>query len=146
MNRPLPSAGLLETQAFLTTPMAKWLGLEALPAAGRFRMRFGERHIGNPWIRALHGGAVGALIEASAELALAQIVGGPVELQSSAIDYLRVTKAVDLYSRAELVRQGRRLAFVDVWCWQDGEDMPVAHGSCTLRIFAAGSENRQRGM
>ncbi len=118
--------------------MAEWLALVVEPRAGVYRMRFAERHIGNPFIRSIHGGAVGSLIEASAELALAEIVGGPVELQSSAIDYLRVTKDADLWSRAELVRRGRRLAFVDVWCWQDSEDLPVARGSCTLRILAEG--------
>jgi len=137
MNRPLqdPPASL---PSFLTSSMAEWLGLVVEPRPGVYRMKFAERHIGNPWIRSIHGGAVGSLIEASAELALAEIVGNPVELQSSAIDYLRVTKDADLWARAELVRQGRRLAFVDVWCWQDSEDLPVARGSCTLRIFGAG--------
>ena len=127
-----------ESAPFLASPMAAWLGLTIEPRPGVYRLRFAERHIGNPWIRSIHGGAVGSLIEVSAELALADIVGGPVELQSSAIDYLRVTRAVDVWARAEIVRQGRRLAFVDVWCWQDKEDLPVARGSCTLRIFGAG--------
>jgi acyl-coenzyme A thioesterase PaaI-like protein len=135
MNRPLKD--LPEPDSFLATPMAEWLGLVVESRPGVYRMKFAERHIGNPFIRSIHGGAVGSLIEASAELALAAIVGGPVELQSSAIDYLRVTKDADLLARTELVRQGRRLAFVDVWCWQDAEDLPVARGSCTLRIFGA---------
>lgn len=115
-----------------SSPMGEWLGLER--AGGVCRMRFAEHHIGNPWIRALHGGAVASLIEAAAELALADR-SMAVELQSSSIDYIRVTRAADLFARADIVREGRRLAFVDVWCWQDAEDTPVARGSCVLRIF-----------
>jgi uncharacterized protein (TIGR00369 family) len=136
MNRPLAEQPA-QAVSFLATPMAEWLGLVVEPRPGVYRMRFAQRHIGNPFIRSIHGGAVGSLIEVAAELALAESVGGAVELQSSAIDYLRVTKDADLLARAELVRQGRRLAFVDVWCWQDAEDLPVARGSCTLRIFGA---------
>jgi acyl-coenzyme A thioesterase PaaI-like protein len=136
MNRPLAEQPA-QAASFLATPMAEWLGLVVESRPGVYRMRFAQRHIGNPFIRSIHGGAVGSLIEVAAELALADVVGGPVELQSSAIDYLRVTKDADLWARAELVRRGRRLAFVDVWCWQDAEDLPVARGSCTLRIFGA---------
>ncbi|MEC9344391.1 MAG: PaaI family thioesterase, partial [Pseudomonadota bacterium] len=58
-----------------------------------------------------------------------------VELVSSAIDYIRVTKDTDLLARVSVVRIARRLAFVEVRCWQDSEDLPVARGSCTLRIY-----------
>lgn len=122
--------------AILSAPMGRWLGLE-ISGRDLFRLRFAEHHIGNPWIRALHGGAVASLIEIAAELALGERHPGMVvEVQSSSIDYIRVTKAVDLHARAQIVREGRRLSFVDVWCWQDNEDTPVARGCCTLRMFA----------
>jgi len=130
-------------EAFFDTPMAAWLGIEPTEEADRFVMRFGDRHIGNPFIRALHGGVVGSMISASAELGLGRIAGAPegqlgrVELVSSAIDYIRVTKDADLIARVSVVRVGRRVAFVEVYCWQDAEDLPVARGSCTLRILEA---------
>jgi uncharacterized protein (TIGR00369 family) len=126
-----------EREAFLTSPMARWLGIEATERPEIFRMRFAEHHIGNPFIRALHGGVVGSMIEASAELGLGRLaeVEGRVELVSSAIDYVRVTKDADLFARVEIVRIGRRVAFVEVRCWQDAQDLPVARGSCTLRIL-----------
>lgn len=109
-------------------------------------MRFADRHIGNPFIRSLHGGVVGSLIEASAELELALLLPEKtVELVSSAIDYLRVTRDTDLHARVEIVRIARRLAFADVWCWQDDEGVPVARGSCTLRIFTAGPTTPDHG-
>ncbi|MCG6859077.1 MAG: PaaI family thioesterase [Salaquimonas sp.] len=124
---------------FLSTPFATWLAIEPTDERDMFRMRFNERHIGNPFIRALHGGVVGSMIEASAELGLGNLVQveGPTELVSSAIDYIRVTKDADLFARVSIVRIGRRLAFVEVRCWQDSEDLPVARGSCTLRILEA---------
>ena len=122
---------------FYSTPMAAWLAIEPTDDKSVFRMRFDTRHIGNPFVRALHGGVVGSMIEASAELGLARLAepAGQVELVSSAIDYIRVTKDTDLFSRVSLVRIGRRLAFVEVRCWQDDEDTPIARGSCTLRII-----------
>ena len=126
-------------QDFYATPFAAWLAIEATEENDVFRMRFDERHIGNPFIRALHGGVVGSMVEASAELGFGRLTesAGPTELVSSAIDYLRVTKAADLFTRVSIVRVGRRIAFFEVYCWQDSEDLPVARGSCTLRILEA---------
>ncbi|MEZ5790180.1 MAG: PaaI family thioesterase [Nitratireductor sp.] len=119
------------------TPMRRWLQFEATEQPDVFRMTFDDRHIGNPFIRALHGGVVGSMVEMSAEMLVRSLVqpGQSVELVSSAIDYIRVTKDVDLFARAALVRQGRRLVFAEVWCWQDSEELPVARGNCTIRIF-----------
>ncbi|MCB1457867.1 MAG: PaaI family thioesterase [Nitratireductor sp.] len=119
------------------TPMRRWLQFSATGEADVFRMKFDDRHIGNPFIRALHGGVVGSMVEMSAEMLVRSQMEADqrVELVSSAIDYIRVTRDVDLCARATMVRRGRRLVFVEVWCWQDSEDLPVARGNCTLRIF-----------
>ncbi len=123
-------------QGFMATPMAHWLGIEKLEGSRKYVIRFAEHHIGNPFIRSIHGGVVGSLIESAAELDLSeQVAGRKFELVSSAIDYLRVTRDSDLYARVETVRIARRLAFVDVWCWQDDEEVPIARGSCTLRLL-----------
>lgn len=128
-----------EGESFFSSSFAVWLAIEATGDKDMFRMRFDERHIGNPFIRALHGGVVGSMVEASAELGFGRLTesAGPTELVSSAIDYLRVTKDADLFTRVSIVRVGRRIAFVEVYCWQDSEDLPVARGSCTLRILEA---------
>lgn len=125
-------------ETLLGSAMADWIGVEKTGRENVYVMRFAERHIGNPFVRALHGGAVGAMIEIAAEIELGRLQPDcAVELASSAVDYLRVTKDADLYARVEVVRVARRVAFLSVWCWQDGEDTPVAHGHCTLRLFAA---------
>ena len=121
-------------------PMGDWLPVErSNTSEPRFRLRFGEQHIGNPMIRSLHGGVSAAVIEAVAQATAGQELGERtrVELVSSSIDYLRATKGADLHARAVTTRSGRRLAFVDVWCWQDDEGTPVVRGNCTLRIQAA---------
>ena len=122
------------------SPVGQWLNLAIEPGGEVYRMDFAERHIGNPMIRSLHGGAVGTMIEAVAEAALERQFAGDArkarfELTGSSIDYLRVTKDAPLYGRAVIVRTGRRIAFVDTWCWQDSEDLPVSRGTCQIRIY-----------
>ena len=126
----------LKRDSLLKSPMAAWLQIAPTGRDNVYVMRFAERHIGNPFIRAIHGGVVGSLIEISAELELSRrSPGTPVELVSSAIDYLRVTKDADMHARVDEVRIARRLAFFDVWCWQDDENLPVARGSCIVRLL-----------
>jgi acyl-coenzyme A thioesterase PaaI-like protein len=127
-----------------TSPIETWLNVARMEDPAVFRLDFQEHHIGNPLIRSLHGGVVGTLIEYAAEKYLEQKLleaGRParVEITTSSIEYLRVTKDASLFARASISRVARRIGFIDVRCWQDGEELPVSKGSCTLRIF--GSES-----
>jgi acyl-coenzyme A thioesterase PaaI-like protein len=132
--RHVPAMG---REALLASPMANWLQLDLTARDNVYRLRFTERHIGNPFVRALHGGVVGSMMEFSALLELARLdENARSEVVSSSIDYLRVTKDGDLHARVDVVRIARRLAFLDVWCWQDDEDVPVARASCTVRLYA----------
>lgn len=117
--------------------MKQWLAFKAHPQNNLFSMQFHDQHIGNPMIRSVHGGVTASLIEMSAEHTLLAETDNrfSVLLVSSSVDYLRVTKDTDIYARSQIVRISRRLAFIDVWCWQDEEDIPVARGTCTLRIM-----------
>ena len=123
-----------------STPAESWLNVSQTSRQGVYVCDFQERHLGNPLIRSIHGGTVGMLIEYCAEQELKHHlaqkgVEARVELTSSSVDYLRVTKDAPLYGRAEVVRIGRRIGFIDTWCWQDSEDLPVSRGTCRLRIF-----------
>lgn len=138
MNNHAMKTDSSRREALLASPVAHWLQAGPTDRPNVYRLRFAERHIGNPFVRALHGGVVGSLAEFSALLELARLSeGADVELVSSSIDYLRVTKDADLFARVEVVRIARRLAFLDVWCWQDSEEAPVARASCTVRLFPA---------
>ncbi len=122
------------------SPAEQWLAISITDDPDLFVLDFQEHHIGNPIIRSVHGGVVGALIECAAEKALINALkekGLPseVEVTTASIDYLRVTKDAPLYARVNIVRIARRIAFLDVKVWQDNEELPVSRGSCTLRIL-----------
>ncbi len=42
------------------------------------------------------------------------------------IDYLRTARVVPTHARCQLLREGRRLANVQVTAWQESEEQPVA--------------------
>lgn len=123
-----------------SSPVQEWLAISQTDDPAVYKIDFQEHHIGNPIIRSIHGGVVGSLAEYSAEGYLTHLLkkegrDARVEVSTSSIDYLRVTKDAPLFARVEIVRIARRIAFVDVWIWQDSEDLLVSRGACTLRIL-----------
>jgi len=93
--------------------------------------------VGNPLIPALHGGAIGALMEITASaglLAAAELATLPKPIDV-AIDYLRPGKPQDVYARASITRQGSRVANVRVEAWQDRRNAPIAslHGHFLIK-------------
>jgi len=126
----------------MTTPenIHDWLQVSQTIEADVYRLRFTEHHLGNTWIRSIHGGVGAALIETSAEAKTRKQLTDDsraeqqVRITSSAIDYLRITKDADMFARATIVRISRRVCVVDVVCWQDDEATPVTRGTVTLKI------------
>ena len=116
--------------------MQDWLAFFTDDEKGKYLLHFKDHHIGNPMIRSIHGGVTASLIEMCAEHMVLTEMGNQtsVQLVSSSLDYLRVSKDTDIHARANIVRIGKRLAFVDVWCWQDDENTPITRGNCTLRL------------
>jgi acyl-coenzyme A thioesterase PaaI-like protein len=118
------------------------------------RMGFAPHLVGNPILSALHGGAIGAFLETTAILQLAwdrvwrDLASGGDAAQviiegryprlpktiDFTIDYLRSGRPRDLFARAVVTKQGRRVANVRVEGWQDVRDKPVAsaHGHFLL--------------
>ncbi|MBL4871090.1 MAG: PaaI family thioesterase [Robiginitomaculum sp.] len=89
--------------------------------------------IGNPMLKALHGGAIGAFLETAAIVGLG-IVGDTLALPKPIginIDYLRRGHPKDTYARAVISRLGSRVANVRVKAWQDSVRTPIAilHGN-----------------
>lgn len=122
------------------SPMEQWLAASRTDDPYVCRIDFQEHHIGNPIIRSVHGGVVGSLIEFTAETALQHELAqkgrqAELEVTTSSIEYLRVTKDAPIFARAGITRIARRVAFIDVRVWQDSEDLPVSRGTCTLRIL-----------
>ena len=130
------------------TNIANWLQIKPLDEDGVYHLTFTDHHIGNVWIRSIHGGVSASTIELCAEAETrklleatphpeegkARLEGQDVFVSTSTIDYLRITKDADMYARVSMVRKSRRLSIVDVVCWQDNETVPVARGTVTLKI------------
>ena len=77
---------------------------------------------------ALHGGVVGALLEAAC---IAQLIWQSDSLTvpktiNITVDFLRSARPVETYAKANVTREGRRVANVRVEAWQDDPLNPVA--------------------
>lgn len=87
-----------------------------------------ERHIGNPWARALHGGVLGGLLETAAIIQLAfenrnNALPKPINVT---IDYLRSGRLLETFASATVTRHGKRVANVVARCWQSSPEEPIA--------------------
>ncbi len=102
-----------------------------------YRLRFQERHIGNPWIRAVHGGVTAGFLDVVTHTELQRILGldARFKMMSSSVDYLRVSRDVDILARARVERHGRRQMVIDAWAWQDTEAEPITRSVCSWRIW-----------
>jgi uncharacterized protein (TIGR00369 family) len=92
----------------------------------RCRMPFRPSLIGNDGLQAIHGGAVAGFMENAALLHLLLLLDEskvPKSIDFS-IDYLRSANALDTWAECEVARQGRRVASVQVRCWQDEPGHP----------------------
>ena len=97
---------------------------------------YNEALIGNVSLPAIHGGVIGSLLELTAVMQLlraTELERLPKTIDLS-VDYLRSARPQDLYGRAHVTRQGRRVANVRVELWQQerGKPVAVAHGHFLL--------------
>lgn len=120
-----------QVEAFLgRAPYARFLGLRLELAGDEMTavLPFDPKLVGNPIIPALHGGVIGAFMEmtALAQLSLAQPERRLPKTIDITIEYLRPGRAQDTFARAILRKVGRRVANVQVECWQDSRTRPVA--------------------
>ncbi len=113
---------------------AKTLGVKPVMMDGEFTLvlPYLDENVGNPLIRALHGGVIGGFMEITAisQLILTDNLTTLPKPIGINIDYLRRGKPVDTYARALVFKQGRRVSNVRVTAWQEDIDKPIAalHG------------------
>ena len=115
-------------------PYVQFMGISLRQVDGELLglLSYSDMLIGNPGLPALHGGALGGLMESTAIFQLlwdAETVVIPKTIDLT-IDYLRSGRPVDTWARGILTRQGRRVANVRVEAWQDDRERPIAmaHG------------------
>ncbi len=144
--RPLPEL-LAEARAsrdfsavVRAIPFASFLGMDLVEEGSDLvaKLRFAPHLVGNPMIPALHGGTLGALLESIAIFAILADLEGPKgpKTISITVEYLRSARPVDTFARAEVVRQGRRVATVRSFAWQDDPKKPVAAANVQLLLPA----------
>lgn len=112
-------------------PYAQYLGLRIQfgdQSAPVLQLPFKPALIGNSALPALHGGVVASFMESAAMLHLLLMLDEqrvPKSIDFS-IDYLRSAHAEDSYASCAVERLGRRVAQVQVRCWQSDAARPVA--------------------
>ena len=119
-------------------PYARFLGLKIDAKGDELTtvLPYREDLIGNVDLPAIHGGVLGSMLELTAVMQLLRdsaLERLPKTIDLS-IDYLRSGLPQDTYGRAEVTRQGRRVANVRVVLWQERRDKPIAaaHGHFLL--------------
>jgi uncharacterized protein (TIGR00369 family) len=118
------------------SPIAKWLGfsVEERDGARLYRLAFNETHIGNPAIRALHGGVIAAFLELAMQTELRATGAAPAETINVAIDFMSSSRAEDMTATVRIVRSGRRLAFLEAEGRQAEGTRLVALARACLKI------------
>jgi uncharacterized protein (TIGR00369 family) len=119
-----------------SAPIAAWLGFSATQDSdGRlYRLAFNETHIGNPAIRALHGGVIAAFLELAMQTDLRATGSAPTGTVNVAIDYISSSRAEDMTARVKVIRVGRRLAFLEAEGRQGGGTRLVAVARACLKL------------
>ena len=120
-------------------PYARFLGfsVEGEDTELIGRLTCNPSHYGNALIRAVHGGAIGALMEltATAQLLLLPELQRMPKIINVTHEYLRGAQDTDfVLARASITRHGRRVATVNVTAWVDNPDKPVAAANAHLLL------------
>lgn len=118
-------------------PFHQWLGVECTQAErGRAVLRLppNKEFVGNPFIPAVHGGIVAALIDLAGGAALFVELQFPTPTIDMRVDYLRPAIAGKaLVAEARVKGLGKTVAFVDVEV-QDDDGRLVATGRCAYSV------------
>jgi acyl-coenzyme A thioesterase PaaI-like protein len=119
-------------------PYLRFLGISADSSSGELigKMTYSDPLIGNASIPALHGGAIGALLESTA------IIQALWESETTAlpkivtitVDFLRSGRPVDTFAKGVFTKQGRRIVNVGVEAWQEDRSRPIARAQAIFLL------------
>lgn len=134
MNTPPPDAAIMpdDPRALVAAvPYAAYLDLRIerdADGARIFRLPYREDLIGNARLPALHGGAIAGFVESAAlfEVLISQDQQRVPRVVDMTVDYLRSGQARDTFAVGRVVRQGSRIAQVQVDVWQDQRERLIA--------------------
>lgn len=136
---PHDMAGL---QAMLDAiPYARYLGLTIQRDGADIvlRMPFREDLVGNARLRAVHGGALGALLEFAAICQLMSVTDVRTfpKIVNITMEYLRGAQPpLDTFARATVTRHGRRVANVRAIAYQSDASKPITAANAHFLLSA----------
>lgn len=111
-------------------PYAGFLGFSLAIVDGGVegRLAYAPQNIGNAAIPALHGGTLAGLMELTAvfELLWRTDVTRMPKVIGCTVEYLRSGRPEITFAHARIIRQGRRVAPLEVVAWQSERDKPIA--------------------
>lgn len=123
---------------FPNSPLGSWLrfNVEKTEDGALYSIAPNDAHIGNPLIKALHGGIVSTFLELAGLHELRRTLGPDADGEAINInvDYLRPVTLSPLFAKARIAKTGRRLVFIDCFAWQDEETSPAAKAACSFSI------------
>lgn len=127
------------------TPYTRFMNIAPENSTGELltRMRYSPQLIGNRVLPALHGGTIGALLEAAAIFQVLweiETVSIP-KIITITVDYLRSGRPVDTLARAVVTKQGRRVVNVAVEAWQEDRARPIASANAHFLISPRAQES-----
>lgn len=121
-------------------PYFSLLGFSVQVKDGRLEghLPFRESNVGNPTLPALHGGVLGAVLEATAQFELLHRAESLVlpKTITLTIDYLRSGKPLHTTVVSDVLKHGRRVATVQARAFQEDPAAPIAIATVHLLVLA----------
>lgn len=137
-----PDVGVLDG-LIRNPPFHKWLGVTAVdvgPGHAVLRIPPNPEFVGNPFIPAVHGGIVAALIDLAGGAAVFVDLRFPTPTIDMRVDYIRPAYAGKaLLADARVKSLGKTVAFVDIEV-KDEDGRLVATGRCLYSV-----KDREKG-
>ncbi|BCV54408.1 PaaI family thioesterase [Shewanella algae] len=111
-------------------PYARFIGMQVDRFGDElvFRLPAKDDNIGNPVLPAIHGGVIAGFMEMSAiiQLMVFMQTSKVPKVVDFSIDYLRAGYHKDSFAECRITRQGRRVANVNIDCWQTNRKQLIA--------------------
>lgn len=119
----------------------KHLGLlidDLRPGWVRVRLPFRPEFLGDPFRKALHGGVISTVVDATAGAAALSTLpyGSRCSTVDMRVDYLLPAQPEDLFAEGSVLRTGNQVAVINVEVYQ-GENQRIATGRAVYSLKAA---------
>lgn len=128
------------TRAIAVIPYATHIGMRCVQATGDavlFELPAGDRFVGNPVLRAFHGGVISGLLDCAMQCSVmgrSSLVEPPI-LVSHTVSFLGSASAnKPLQVQTQLTKPGKRIVAVHARAFQDSEARLSAKASAVYRL------------